>query len=590
MLPQRGEDEATVLSLVQRSLPEHSMKLAVRAADGELTYAQLGERAERLARHLRDAGVGPGDLVGVCLQRSASLVVAALGTLRAGAAYVALDPEYPAERLAWMLQDAATAAVLTDIESAPRLGDAAPIVLGPAGQLPARPEVDDAAPLPAVGDRDLAYVVYTSGSTGLPKGVMVEHGGLLNLVRWHCAAFGLSEEDETTQISSPGFDAAAWEIWPALASGATLNVVPSELRHDPAGLRDWLVERGIAVSFLPTALAESVIALDWAQQPAPRFLLTGGEALTRRPRPGLPFTLVNNYGLSETTVVATSGTVGHEGPDRPSIGRAVTGVEIDVVDGDGRPVGAGEPGELLIGGVALARGYLNRPELTAERFVDTERGRRLRTGDRVRLSAGGEIVFLGRFDEQLNVRGFRVEPAEVAAALNGHPGVAASAVAGGDAWAGGQLIAYVVAAGAERPQETDLVRHLSVTLPPYMVPSRFVWLESLPVTAHGKVDRDALAQAGASADEGGPAEEGTEAITAALIAELIGVDAVDPQENFFLLGGHSLLGAQLIARLEERFGVEVSLRYLFDHPTAAEVAAEVDRQLPAGEPGALVAG
>ncbi len=281
-------------------------------------------------------------------------------------------------------------------------------------------------PLPT----DLAYVVYTSGSTGQPKGVLVEHDGLTNLVEWHRAAFGLHAGDRCTQISSPGFDAAVWEIWPSLSVGAAIHVVPEGLRTDPIRLRDWLVTEGITVTFLPTPMAEGVIGLDWPDDGALRYLLTGGDALTRRPRRDLGFTLVNNYGLSETTVVATSGAVATEGDGAPSIGRPISGVVAEVVDERLRPVDPGGDGELVLGGVAIARGYLNRPELTAQRFLDGPEGRRYRTGDRVRVRADGEIEFLGRLDDQLSIRGFRVEPGEIAAVLNSHPAIEASVAVG----------------------------------------------------------------------------------------------------------------------------------------------------------------
>ena len=547
----------------------------MRAADATLSHAELAARAEAVARHLRHLGVGPGDLVGVCLDRSAALVVGALGVLRAGAAYVAIDPRYPAGRVRWMVEDSGATAVVADADAGGRLvGVAAPIAaLGPGGTLPdGAPQAPEALPGPPAAT-DVAYVVYTSGSTGRPKGVLVEHGSLANLVAWHRRAFAVTAADRCTQIASPGFDAAVWEIWPALASGAALHVVPAALRGDPLGLRDWLVAERITVSFLPTAVAEGVIGLAWPDDVALRFLLTGGDALTRRPRPGLAFIVVNNYGLSETAVVATSGPVTADGDGAASIGRAIDGVTLEVVDAGLRPVPAGTPGELVIGGIAVARGYLGRDDLTAERFLD---GPRYRTGDRVRMTTGGEVEFLGRVDDQLSIRGFRVEPGEVAAALNAHPGVEASVAAGvGRTSADRQLVAYVVAAG-DRPDDAALSAHLGASLPGYMVPSRYVWLDALPVTAHGKVDRAALP---ALVEETATAAtDTTESAIAAIVAELLEVDAVDPAENFFLLGGHSMLGAQLIVRLEDRFDVEVSLRFLFDHPTVAQIAAEVDAQ------------
>jgi amino acid adenylation domain-containing protein len=520
------------------------------------------------------------------------LVVGALAAFRVGAAYVATDPAYPDERLRWMLDDADVAAVVTDRRNAGRvLGDRATVVLEPGGELIADVSADD-DPLPASPrSTDLAYVVYTSGSTGHPKGVMVEHGGLTNLIAWHRDAFGLTDVDHCTQLASPGFDAAVWEVWPALAAGATIHVVPEELRRDPLGLRDWMIDEGITVSFVPTAVAESLIAVPWPPDAPLRHLLTGGDALTRRPAADLGFEVINNYGLSETAVVATSGIVDPDGSGPPSIGRPIDGVLAEVVDDALMPVTPGEPGELLIGGVAVARGYLHRDDLTAERFIEDARGRWYRTGDRVALRPDGGLDFLGRADDQLSVRGLRVEPAEIVAALDAHPAIDSSAVLG--VRAGGadlELVAYTVADGS-RPDDAELSAFVSTRLPKNMVPNRFVWLPELPLTPHGKLDRDALHAAAAqdrrpaAASSAPPPETSVERTVAGVVAELLSVEEVGMDENFFLLGGHSMLGAQLIVRLEDLLDVEISLRYLFDHPTPAEIAEEAKRQ-SAGAPAA----
>jgi amino acid adenylation domain-containing protein len=566
--------------------------IAVRDTDGsEMTYGELALRAERVAQRLRARGVVPGDLVGLCLERSAGLIVATLGIAQAGAAYVCMDPAYPDERLRWMLDDAAVAAVVTDAAIAPRLGgdgdsERPRVVLTTGGELTDGGADTDTALLPEpAGLDDVAYVVYTSGSTGQPKGVLVEHGGLRNLVDWHISAFALSGADRCTQIASPGFDASVWEIWPSLAAGATIAVVPEVLRRDPPALRDWLVAQRITVSFLPTAIADGVIALSWPADGTLRYLLAGGDALSRRPRADLPYTVVNNYGLSEASVVSTSGVVSPDGDGVPSIGRAIDGVTVEIVDAQLRPVPAGVEGELVIGGVSVGRGYLNRPELTAERFVGGPDSRRYRTGDRVRLRPDGEIEFAGRGDDQLSIRGFRVEPGEVTAALTAHPGIASGVAVGvGGEGSDPRLVAYVVAAAGEAPYQTDLEVFLGGLLPAHMVPSEFVWLDRLPLTPHGKLDRDALpAPESVHAATGRAPETELEAATAAVMAELLELEQIGMDENFFLLGGHSMLGGQLIVRLEDRFDVEVSLRYLFDHPTPAAIAAEVARQI-ASEP------
>lgn len=587
----------TVVALIDRMAASSPGSLAVRGSDGTLTYSELLARSERIAARLRQLGVKPGDLVGLCLERSTSLVVGALAIFLAEGVYVAIDPKYPDERIRWMLDDSNTVAVVCDGDTAVRIGaggERPGVLLQDRGTLddwsiPDTRDVPRTLPEPT----DLAYVVYTSGSTGQPKGVAVEHASLTNLIEWHRAAFALGSNDRCTQIASPGFDAAVWEIWPTLAVGASLHVVPDELRNDPIGLRDWLVSEGITVTFLPTAVAEGIIGLPWPHHAALRFLLTGGDALTRRQPVGLGFTLVNNYGLSETAVVATSGSVDPAGDGPPTIGSPIRGVVAEVLDEQLRPVERGAIGELVIGGVAVARGYVNRPQLTAERFLDGPDGKRYRTGDLVRLRPDGEFDFLGRLDDQLSIRGFRVEPAEIIAAMNAHPAIRASAtLAVGGSSADRQLVGYLVPTGPDRPNRDELGVFLGESLPEYLVPTRYVWLDELPLTAHGKIDREALATLDRDAP-GAPLDEirelpgderprkETEAVIASVLVELLDVPAIGLNENFFLLGGHSMLGAQLIVRLENLFDVEITLRYLFDHPTLAEIAEGVEIQMAA---------
>jgi amino acid adenylation domain-containing protein len=586
----------SVLAAIEAVIARAPEAVAVRGADGsEVSFVELGERAERLAGRLVELGVEPGALVGQCLERSPALVVASVGIVKAGGAYVAIDPDYPHERIDWMLEDSRAAAVVTDAGTAARLRAASGplVVLSPDGEL-----LDAAGPGQGVvradpAPSDLAYVVYTSGSTGRPKGAMVEHRSLENLVAWHCREFELGAGDRCTQIASPGFDASVWEIWPTLAAGATLHVVPERLRTDPGALRDWLVAEGITVSFLPTAVAEGLIGLRWPSETRLRYLLTGGDALTRRPPGGLAFTVVNNYGLSETAVVATSGVVSPVGTGAPTIGRAIDGVVTEIVDEELSPLPPGAEGELLLGGVAVARGYLGRPELTADRFFVDDRGRRrYRTGDLARYQPNGEIEFLGRLDDQLSIRGFRVEPGEIAAALGAHPALAASALVGaGDSVAGRRLVAYVVATDSTRPSQDELDQFLGRQLPAHMIPSSYVWLDSLPLTEHGKLDRDALrSPAGEPEQAGRLPEGGIETEIAAIVADLLGAEQIYSDQNFFLLGGHSMLGAQLIVRLEDRYGAEISLRYLFDNPTLTAIAQEVERQLAGDRDSDPVAG
>ncbi|MEO8897532.1 MAG: non-ribosomal peptide synthetase [Candidatus Dormibacter sp.] len=563
--------------------------LAVNAPDGVLTYGQLEARSNQLAHRLLALGVRRETLVGLCLERSAALVVGALGILKAGGAYVAIDPAYPDDRIDFMLADSDAVAVVTDAAGAARLAGRPGVVVVDAAE-----PLADPAPIPevAVKGGDLAYVVYTSGSTGRPKGVTVEHASLLNLVGWHRRVFSIAAADRGMQFASPGFDAVVWEMWPYLTTGASVHVPSDSLRIDPAALRDWLVDQRITVCFVPTALAEEILSLAWPRDGSLRILLTGGDALHRRPGPDIPFTVVNNYGPAEATVVTTSGiipaSVGSEAS--PSLGRAIEGVSTHIVDDSLVPVPAGVAGELLIGGVGVARGYLNMPELTAERFIpdhlgDLAGGRLYRTGDLVRKRADGELDFLGRLDEQVMIRGRRIEPGEISATLDRHPSLRASAVVAiGDTPEQRRLVACVVAADGHSANTATLRAHLAAAMPDHMVPSDFVWFDKLPQLASGKVDRAALRTSLSAlprtAVGTAPRNELEEALTE-IIAELLGIGAVGVEEDFFLLGGHSLLGAQMITRINDMFDVELPLRDLFEAPTVAALAAAVERLLVA---------
>jgi amino acid adenylation domain-containing protein len=519
------------------------------------------------------------------------MVVSALGILKAGGAYLPLDPGYPAERQAFMLEDARAPFLLTHRHLAKLL---------PAGKwqiLDAdEPRTSNLLVVPLerpVSGKDLAYVIYTSGSTGRPKGVQITHASLLNLVFWHQQAFAVQPHDRATQLASPAFDAAVWELWPYLTAGASVYMPPDVVRHEPTSLRDWLVAHRITITFVPTPLAERMITLPWPGDTDLRLLLTGADTLHVYPPPGLPFTVVNNYGPTECTVVASSGAVpGHECPNAlPSIGRPIANTEIHVLDEQMRPVAVGVTGELYIGGAGVARGYINHPELTAERFVtnpfsSNPKDRLYRTGDLGRYLPDGQIAFGGRVDDQIKIRGYRIEPGEIATALNRHPEVEASHVAPGeDTLEGKRLVAYLVPRSGSRLSFSALREFLGKLLPDYMVPSIFVLLEYLPVTLNGKVDLDKLPRPDAAnvlRDRDKAAtlpQTGLEPRVAGILANLLKVKRVEINDNFFLLGGHSLLGIQVIGRIRDTFGVELPLYRLFEAPTVAELSSEIERLL-----------
>ena len=557
---------------------------AVCAQSGFLTYRGMDQQANRLARSLRVLGVGKDVPVGLCVPRSPQMVIGALAIWKAGGAYVPLDPTNPPDRLVSILEDAQAQAVLSIPSLAQRLLKApCPVVHAETPHVAGQ----SAAPLSLeVAPADLAYVIYTSGSTGSPKGVEITHGSLANLVSWHQQVFSVTSADRASHLAGLGFDAAVWELWPYLASGASVHLVDDTTRNSPELLQAWLVDQRITISFVPTPLAERLLFLSWPREAALRTLLTGGDTLHHYPPSGLPFVLVNNYGPTECTVVATSGPVYPMGrkDSLPAIGSAITNTEIHLLDQELQPVPAGTPGEICIAGASLARGYRNLPNLTAEKFVTSTSvtGNRLyRTGDLGRLLPDGNIAYLGRLDDQIKIRGFRIEPNEIISRLNEHPDVQQSLVlAREDPPGDKRLVAYVVLQRDSRTTDSMLRDFVGMALPEYMQPSAFVHLEEFPLTPNGKIDRAALPPPDlanpAGAGNGTDPQTPIERRIAGLVANLLNVEKVGREDNFFLLGGHSLLGAQLIAELRKVFGVEISLQALFEAPTVAALSAEIE--------------
>jgi amino acid adenylation domain-containing protein len=562
-----------------------------------LSYRELEERSSALACVLRGLGVGADMVVGLCTPRSPAMVVGALGILKAGGAYLPLDPAYPTARLLFMLDDAdVRTVVMTESQAKGTLshGSRRMICLDDTGRVVDSPPFSEAAAAHvATSPESLAYLIYTSGSTGRPKGVEIARESLSNLVRWHQHAFGVTSDDRASQIANVGFDAAVWEIWPYLASGASLHMPDDETVSDPESLRDWLVANRITISFVPTPLAEHLLRLPWPSATALRTMLTGADTLHSYPRSGLPFVLVNNYGPTECTVVATSGAIHPHGSNGhlPPIGCPIANTQVYILDESGKPVPNGTPGELHIGGIGVARGYRKRPELTAQRFIANQfngsTGERLfKTGDRAKLLTDGRIAFLGRLDEQVKVRGFRVEPNEITAALNEHPAIQQSVVIAREVTPGDtRLIAYFVAMPQAQPSLGELRDFLGTRLPDYMVPTTFVRLENLPLTPNGKIDRAALPAANSEntlreRSYTAPRTE-MEKTVAGILQGLLELEHIDVEDNFFSLGGHSLLGAQLVARLRDIFGIEMPLRVIFEAASVADLSSEIERLLVA---------
>lgn len=568
--------------------------VALISGAGVLTYRELDSRASTLANALRSLEVGCEVVVGLCAPRSPAMVVGALAILKAGGAYLPLDPSYPSARLTFMLYDGHAPVVIVASGAENKLpdGDQKTILLDDLGRMIGRPEFPNVIlKQPEVTPNNLAYVIYTSGSTGRPKGVEVTHRSLSNLVHWHERAFQVTSADRSSQIARIGFDAAVWEIWPYLAAGASLHFPDDETVTDPESLRDWLVTDKITISFVSTPMAERLLHLSWPLETKLRTMLTGADILHCYPPIGLPFRLVNNYGPTECTVVTTSGMLDPKDPVAPvpPIGRAIPNTEVYILDESGEQVANGTTGELHIGGIGLARGYRNLPELTAQKFIPnrfaaTANSLLFKTGDLARFLPDGQIAFLGRMDEQAKIRGFRVEPSEVTAALNEHPHIEQSVVVAREESPGDtRLIGYFVAKAQSHLTLGELRDFLGHHLADFMMPAAFVRMEELPLTAHGKIDRKAL-----------PAPNGTntlrdsshiaprtdlEKTVEEILKKLLKVEQIDVTDDFFSLGGHSLLGAQLVARLRDTFGIEMPLRLVFEAPTVAELACETERLL-----------
>ena len=581
--------------------------VAVAHRGGAVTYAELARAAGRLASHLRARGVGPESRVGVCVERSPEMLAAVLGVLGAGAAYVPLDPQYPRDRLALLVEDSGISVLLTQERLFAALpGGAAEVVFLDAD----RERIDaesDAPPEVPVFAESAAYVVYTSGSTGRPRGVVVPHGALAGFTAAAREAYGVGPADRVLQFASLAFDASAEEIWPALVSGARLTLRTDEMLDSPGPFLDACRDAGITVLDLPTAYWHELVAglagEEGAELPGSvRLVIIGGErALPERLRAwrerfGGRVRLVNTYGPTEATVVATLCDLHGEddaaaGPRHVPIGRPLGHARACVLDGRGEPAPVGVPGELHLGGGGLARGYLGDPARTAERFVPDPFGggagaRLYRTGDRVRWLPDGTLEFIGRTDHQVKVRGFRVEPGEVEAVLCRQRGVEDAAVVAREEAPGQvRLVAYVVPQPGTSLSVATLRAALRAELPPYMVPAAWVALDALPLTRSGKTDRRALPAPGAVTAEreaGGAApRSGVERAVAEAWQEVLGVESVGLDDNFFDLGGHSLLLARLRSRLAGRFPREVSIVVLFRYPTVRSLAEHLSGSEPA---------
>ncbi|MEU0786335.1 amino acid adenylation domain-containing protein [Streptomyces sp. NPDC006173] len=591
-------EDTTLVELFERQAARHSDSVAVLCEDTTLTYGQANARANRLARHLVTQGVGPESLVGICLERSADLVVAILAVLKAGGAYLPIDPDSPADRIAYLIQDAAPVLLLTTTATT-AAQDLAP-------HLP-RLHLDGPDPLTTADsdDSDLtdaerrgplrpdhpAYVIYTSGSTGRPKGVLIPHRNVVGLFT-AAKDFAFGADDVWTLFHSYAFDFSVWELWGPLLHGGRLVVVPYDVSRSPEDFLALLAREQVTVLNQTPSAFYQLIQAD-AQAPgrelALRYVVFGGEALDlnrlndwyERHAGDAPV-LVNMYGITETTVHVTRIDLDEHAAARyraSVIGPAIPGLGAHVLDHNLKPVPAGVTGELYVAGYGLARGYHGRPDLTAARFVACPFGapgeRMYRSGDLVRLSRHGQLEYVGRADSQVKIRGFRIELGEIEHALAAHPAVAEAAVLVRENGDGDKrLVGYVVPEPGAVPDTAALAGHLRERLPDYMVPATLITLEHIPLTANGKLDRRALPaeDTAATAAGGGPRNSYEERLCA-LFGELLGREDVGVGDGFFALGGHSLLATRLSVRVRGEFGIDIPIRTIIKYPTVAELAA-----------------
>lgn len=583
--------ELCIPQLVEQQVMVTPDALAVVMGDQQLSYRALNQQANQLAHYLKTDGVGPNTLVGICLERSIDLVIGLLAILKAGGTYVPIDPSYPKERITFMLSDTGISVMVTKqshTEFFPAEGikmifldsDTALLAQESSANLPCTITIDD-----------LSYVIYTSGSTGRPKGVQISHRSMLNLVLWYRQAFELTSSDRTTQFVSPAFDVMTKELWPPLTVGASIHIIDEKIRSIPAAIRDWLVDNNITLTVLPAIMAEGLIALEWPAATSLRFLLTGGDILHHYAPASLPFTLINNYGPTEATVVTTYERVPQSGLEsgRPTIGRPIANTQIYILDEHLQQVPIGETGEMYIGGSGLAKGYLNRPELTAEKFIrnpfNTDSSARLyKTGDLVRYRPDGRIDFVGRSDQQVKIRGYRIELSEIEVVLSDHPAVREAVVVTREDGSGDKrLVAYVTFHKGTTATIAELQKDMHKRLPAYMVPSTLMFLEALPTTSNGKVDRRALPDPESrqrTLDV--PFVEATSFVQKQLIQiweELLDVRPIGIQDNFFSLGGHSLLAARLLDKTTQVFGKMIAFEILFAGPTIEQLAANLTEDI-----------
>lgn len=566
---------------------------SVAVVDGEehVTYWELNIQANQIAHHLQYLGIKRGQPIGLYMQQSVRTVQSMLGVLKSGGAYVPMDTRYPLARIKTILEEARITVILTQKALSVALDNTVYTLVSVDEDWDTIAQESQDNPQNEASECDLAYIIFTSGTTGKPKGVEIEHRSLRNLINWHRRAFHTTAHDRAMLLASIAFDASVWELWPYLCSGASVSIVPTTVHDSLSQLQTWIIDHAITICFLPTPLAEQVITLAWPSAISLRILLTGGDLLHTYPPASLPFIFVNNYGPTENTVVATSYVVpsGPETEKLPSIGKPITNVNIYILDEQLKPVPAYAVGEIYIAGASLARGYHNQPQLTQERFLphpfSSDPTERLyKTGDLAHWNADDTLAFLGRNDQQVKIRGFRIELGEIDTRLEAHAAVSAScSVAVPLSNDEKQLVTFFVPKEHRHISVDELRAHLEVVLPDYMIPTRLVQLNKLPLTTSGKVDRQQLVDMETSQKM--PQEvlvtaNETEQLLVEIWHDLLKGRQFGLHDDFFKLGTHSLSVLQLIVRIRTTFNVNLTVKEIFQASTIVTLSVLVqDKQL-----------
>lgn len=573
-----------VHQLFEKQVKKHPNAIALVLDGQQMTYQELNIRANKLAHYLLSLGLKAEALVGLCITRSFEMIIGLLGILKAGGGYIPIDPDYPKERLSFILEDSRVETLLTEgkfvnkenpkIVVNPEMCIQHIICLDSDWEEKISVENDQNIDI-LVNKNNTVYAIYTSGSTGKPKGVLIPHKGLLNLVFWYQDSFKVTANDKATQVGNIAFDASAFEIWPYLTAGSQLHLIKQDIVVSPHDLQNHLISNNITVTFLPTPLAEIVLSLKWPKTLTLRYMMTGGDRLREFLPSSVTFQLVNVYGPAENSVATTFSLVDSQKFKLPTIGRPVDNHQVYILDQHLQPVPIGVSGELYIGGAGLAKEYLNRPELTEKKFLPSpfSKGRLYRTGDLARYRANGEIEFIGRIDNQVKIRGFRIELGEIEVLLSQHPLIQETIVLvkenikRNDKY----IVAYVVPLKSMKLIERDLHHYLANKLPHYMLPSAWVILPQLPLTPNGKIDRNALPapqkNRSRSKEAFAIANTEIEQYIASALQSVLQLKEVGIHDNFLDLGANSLLLSKVYHQLSQSFQSKLLLIDLFKYPT-----------------------